>query len=142
MTGVDYLIDQGIADPEKLAIMGHSYGAYLTAFTITRTDRFKAALLLSGVTDLISRGVDPLMFSYFGGGFWEDYQTWLENSPIMFVENPIMFVENIKTPTLIQHGRFDQNVNIDQSSELYNALMLKNTCQNGCLYGSSAWVAR
>lgn len=115
MAGVDYLIDQKIADPEKLVIGGQSYGGYITAFTITQTDRFKAALVTAGVTDLISRGVDPLMFSYFGGGFWEDYPSWLENSPMMFVEN-------IKTPTFIQHGRLDHNVNINQGTEFYNAL--------------------
>ncbi|MBA3814883.1 MAG: S9 family peptidase [Alphaproteobacteria bacterium] len=118
MTGVDLLIKQGVADPQKLAIGGHSYGGYLTAWTITQTDNFKAALIFSGITDLISSG-SLNASGYFGGGFWEDYKTSLENSPLMYVEN-------IKTPTFIQHGLLDGTVNIDQSSELYNALKARD----------------
>lgn len=118
MSGVDYLITKGMADPERLVLGGCSYGGYITTFAITQTNRFKAALVQAGVTDLISHGMNSAMFSYFGGNFWEDYPTWLENSPIMHVEK-------INTPTLIQHGRQDFNVNIDQSLELYTALHMR-----------------
>ena len=53
-TGVDYLIAQGVADPERLAIMGWSYGGFMTSWTITQTHRFKAAVIGAGVTNLWS----------------------------------------------------------------------------------------
>ena len=119
MTGVDYLIKQGVADPEKLAIWGWSYGGYMTAWTITRTDRFKAAIVSAGEINLISYATNAetssLPVSFFGGEFWEDYQAWLDNSPIMHVEK-------VTTPTLIQHGDKDTIVTIDQSYEFYQAL--------------------
>ncbi|MBA3814507.1 MAG: S9 family peptidase [Alphaproteobacteria bacterium] len=117
MTGVDLLIKQGIADPQKLVIGGHSYGGYLTAWAITQTDRFKTALIFAGISNLISDGSTNAS-AYFGGGVWVDEQTWLKSSPIMYAEK-------IKTSTLIQQGLKDQNVNIDQSSELYNVLKIR-----------------
>lgn len=119
MFGVDYLIKADIADPEKLAIGGGSYGGYLTAFTITQTDRFKAALVTAAVTDLISQQTSPFIDTYFGGSFWENYKTWEKNSPILFVEN-------IKTPTLIQHGKTDNVVMASQGAQFYSALKERN----------------
>ena len=119
MTGVDSLIEQGVADPEKLAMWGWSYGGYMTAWTITRTDRFRAAIVSAGEINLISYATNAetasLPVSFFGGDFWEDYKAWLDNSPIMHVEK-------VTTPTLIQHGDKDTIVTIDQSYEFYRAL--------------------
>ena len=105
--------------PGKLAIWGWSYGGYMTAWTITRTDRFKAAIVSAGEINLISYATNAetssLPVSFFGGDFWEDYKAWLDNSPIMHVEK-------VTTPTLIQHGDKDTIVTIDQSYEFYRAL--------------------
>ena len=54
MTGVDHVIEQGVADPDRLGVMGWSYGGYMTAWTVTQTKRFKAASVGAGVTDLVS----------------------------------------------------------------------------------------
>ena len=119
MTGVDSLIKEGIADPERLALWGWSYGGYLTAWTITQTTRFKAAIVGAGITDLISdigtAPVTTILQSYFGGEYWKDYQTILRDSPIMHVEK-------VQTPTLIQHGELDQTVLPSQAQEFFHAL--------------------
>src|SRR5262249_47554496 len=54
MTGVDHVVKQGIADPEKLGVMGWSYGGFMTSWVITHTKRFKAASVGAGVTNLVS----------------------------------------------------------------------------------------
>ncbi len=119
MTGVDYLINQGIADPDQLFIRGHSYGGFLAAWAIGKTHRFKAASIEAGVVDWISDsaltdGPAP-MEELFGGAYWENYPEWRKSSPISYVNN-------MKTPALILQGAGDARVSITQSMQLYNAL--------------------
>ena len=54
MTGVDAMVARGIADPDKLAHIGWSYGGYMTSWVITQTNRFKAAMVGAGLTNLVS----------------------------------------------------------------------------------------
>ncbi|HSW68658.1 MAG TPA: S9 family peptidase [Gammaproteobacteria bacterium] len=122
MSGVDYLIQKNIADPGRLAIFGWSYGGYLTAWAITQTSRFKAAIDGDGLTDLISfSGTTDIPFyltQYLGGAFWS-------NSKLYFERSPISYVKNITTPLLILHGEKDDRVPLSQGQELYTALELQ-----------------
>ncbi len=119
MTGVDYLIDQGVADPHQLFIRGHSYGGFMTAWAIGQTNRFKAASVESGMTDWISENATTdgptSMESLFGGAYWENYAEWRKSSPLTYVNN-------METPTLILHGADDERVPVTQSIQLCNAL--------------------
>jgi dipeptidyl aminopeptidase/acylaminoacyl peptidase len=119
LAGVDYVIDLGVADPERLGITGWSYGGFLTAATITQTDRFKAAVIGAGMTNLVSysMGNDSPSFlaSHFGGEVWEVADLLLERSPVAHADT-------VTTPTLILHGEHDQRVPIWQGYEFYNAL--------------------
>ncbi len=120
MTGLDHLIAQGIADGDRLGMMGWSYGGYMTAWSITQTDRFKAASVGAGLPDLVSlHGAtdvpNALAGSYFGAPPWKAKELY-ENSSAIF------FAQNIKTPTLIQHGEKDDRVQLSQAWELYRAL--------------------
>ena len=124
MTGVDYLIDRGIADPSQLFIQGHSYGGFMTAWAIGHTHRFKAASIEAGIVDWISHiattdGPDA-MEAYFGGAYWEDYKLWRESSPLSYVAH-------IETPALILHGASDIRVPGTQAMQLYSALKEKGT---------------
>ena len=124
MTGVDYLIDRGIADPSQLFIQGHSYGGFMTAWAIGHTHRFKAASVEAGIVDWISHiattdGPDA-MEAYFGGAYWEDYKLWRHSSPLSYVNN-------IETPALILHGENDIRVPGTQAMQLYSALKEKGT---------------
>jgi dipeptidyl aminopeptidase/acylaminoacyl peptidase len=119
MTGVDHIVEMGVADPERLGVMGWSYGGYMTAWIITHTDRFKAASVGAGPVDLVSyvgtMDSPNAISSYFGCRFWEDYGLYLSRSPIYHVKN-------VTTPTLIQHGAEDVRVPLTQGEELYSAL--------------------
>ena len=122
LAGVDYLIKQGIADPDKLVMMGWSAGGHLTNKLITVTTRFKAASAGAGVADWTSmyaqsdtRANRTLLF---GGTPWQ------KNAPIaMFWNNsPLKDAANAKTPTLFFVGESDVRVPLAQSIEMYRAL--------------------
>ena len=119
MSGIDYLIDKGIADPDKLGIMGRSYGGYMTSWIITQTDRFKAASLGAGMSNLISfygqTDIPGYMDFYLSGDPWTAKDEYEKRSPITYAMN-------VKTPTLIQHGEKDPRVPLPQAQEFYRAL--------------------
>lgn len=119
MSGVDRVIAMGIADPERLGIMGWSYGGYMTSWVITQTKRFKAASVGAGVTNLMSfagtSDIPGFIPDYFGGEFWEVFDRWRARSALFHMKG-------VTTPTLIQHGEQDRRVPISQGYELYNAL--------------------
>lgn len=129
MEAVDAVIDQGIADPSKLAIMGQSFGSYSVLANITQTDRFKAAVI-SSVTkpDVLA---DYLYMSTTGQGAatayyehgqarigatpWEHPERYIENSPIWKFDK-------ISTPVLIGLGSEDGATNFDGAEEVFVAL--------------------
>lgn len=119
VAGIDYLIEQGMVDPDRLAIMGYSYGGYIAAFAVTRTDRFRAAIVGAGITNLISMAgttdIDGFVTDYFESEIWENTEVYIRHSPIFHVEN-------ITTPTLIIHPEEDARVPASQGWELYTAL--------------------
>jgi len=119
LSGVDALVALGIADPERLGIMGWSYGGYMTSWVITQTRRFKAASVGAGVTDLVSftgtADIPSFLPDYFGAEHWEAGDLWRARSAVFNVKG-------VTTPTLIQHGEADLRVPISQGYELYNAL--------------------
>jgi dipeptidyl aminopeptidase/acylaminoacyl peptidase len=119
MAGVDRVIGMGIADPDRTAVMGWSYGGFMTSWVITHTNRFKAAAVGAGVTNLWSftgtADIPGFLPDYFGGEPWEVFEAFQKHSPMSFVRN-------VKTPTLILHGEADIRVPTSQGYELYNAL--------------------
>jgi len=119
MSGVDHLIEKGIVDPDRMGILGWSYGGYMTSWTITQTDRFKAACVGAGVTNLMSfngtSDIPTFIYDYFHGEFWDDLEPYRAHSAMFNVKD-------VKTPTLIQHGEKDARVPVSQGQELYNAL--------------------
>jgi dipeptidyl aminopeptidase/acylaminoacyl peptidase len=119
MTGVDKVIEMGVADPNRLGVMGWSYGGYMTSWIITQTKRFKAASAGAPVTNLMSfngtADIPAFVPDYFGGQSWE--------IPEIYAKHSAMFnIKGVTTPTLIQHGEADVRVPISQGYELYNAL--------------------
>jgi dipeptidyl aminopeptidase/acylaminoacyl peptidase len=119
MTGVDKVIEMGVADPNRLGVAGWSYGGYMTSTIITKTKRFKAASAGAPVTNLMSftttADIPGFIPDYFGGQFWE--------APEVYAKHSAMFnIKGVTTPTLVQHGEADVRVPISQGYELYNAL--------------------
>jgi len=119
MHGVDHLISLGVADADRLGIMGWSYGGFMTSWTITQSKRFRAASVGAGVTNLMSftgtADIPGFLPDYFHGEFWD--------KPDAYRAHSAMFqVKGVTTPTLIQHGERDERVPLPQGQELYNAL--------------------
>ncbi len=119
MKGVDHVIKLGVADPERLAVMGGSYGGFMTFWIITQTDRFKAAIGHAAISHWFSfYGVSglPNLTAYGMGGFpWESPNNYQRFSPLKFAQN-------VKTPLLITHGDEDYNVRITQAEEYFRYL--------------------
>ena len=120
MTGVDALIARGVADPDKLAHIGWSYGGYMTAWVITQTTRFKAAMIGAGLTNMWSmygtNDIPSVLIAYFGG--IPNKQTL----PLYLERSAMTHVDKVKTATLILHGANDERVPVGQAYEMYRGL--------------------
>ncbi|MGH9386395.1 MAG: prolyl oligopeptidase family serine peptidase [Vicinamibacterales bacterium] len=120
MTGVDALVARGIADPDKLAHIGWSYGGYMTAWVITQTTRFKAAMVGAGLTNMWSmygtNDIPSALIAYFGDS------PNSKTMPLYLDRSALSHIDKITTPTLILHGSNDERVPIGQPMELYRAL--------------------
>ncbi len=119
LSGVDFLIARGGVDAERMAVVGVSYGGYMTNWIIGQTARFKAAVSSYGIFNLITD------FSNSQFPSWEtDYlkQFYWENLPVYLERSPFKNVTKITTPVLILHGDEDPNTFISNSKELYQAL--------------------
>jgi len=118
MAGVDAMIANGIADEDKLGIMGWSYGGYMTAWIISHSSRFKAASVGAGPTNLTSMAGTTDLHS-----FMEDYLgDFIKNEALYKERSPLFFADQVKTPCLIQHGLDDERVPVSQAYEFYHAL--------------------
>jgi dipeptidyl aminopeptidase/acylaminoacyl peptidase len=126
--GVQKLIDMGIADPKAIGLHGHSWSGYETAFVITQTNIFAAAVAGAPVANMTSayggiRWESGLarQFQYeetqsrIGGSLWEYPERYIENSPLFFADR-------IRTPLLLMHGDDDGAVPWYQSIEMYLAM--------------------
>ena len=119
MAGVDHLVELKIADPDRLGVMGWSYGGYMTSWIITQTKRFKAASIGAPVTNLMSftgtTDITGFIPDYFSGNFWEKFEAYRKHSAMFNIGG-------VTTPTLIQQGEQDVRVPFGQGMELYTAL--------------------
>lgn len=137
MPAVERLIELDIADPDRLAVMGQSYGGYSTYSLVTYTDRFKAAIAMAGLTDLVSLygQLDPTARGHgaiehqksanwglseggqvsMGVPPYEDLWRYLRNSPLYYVDR-------VKTPLLLIHGEQDIRGPMTQAEEFFFSL--------------------
>lgn len=119
MAGVDHVVEMGVGDPDRLLLMGWSYGGYMTSFAVTRTDRFKAASMGAGLPNLISMttttDIGDYLVGHMDGEFWDDYDTYERHSAMYRIGN-------VTTPTQVIHGENDLRVPFTQGQEFYRAL--------------------
>ena len=119
LSGVDHLVDQGLADPERLGAMGWSQGGYISAFLATSSDRFLAISVGAGisnwVTYYVNTDIHPFTRHYLRATPWDDPEIYAKTSPITYVKSS-------HTPTLIQHGENDARVPIPNAYELFQGL--------------------
>ncbi|GLS82962.1 S9 family peptidase [Paraferrimonas haliotis] len=128
VSGVQKIIEMGIADPDKIGVHGHSWSGYQTAFAVTQTHIFKAAVSGAPVSNMTSAysGIRhgtglARQFQYEAGQ--SRIGPTLYKQPFKYWENsPIAHVERIKTPMLIMFGDVDDAVPWEQGIELYMAM--------------------
>ena len=126
--GVQELIDMGVADPKAIALHGHSWSGYETAFMITQTNMFACAIAGAAVANMTSayNGIrlesgQARQFQYeqeqsrIGGSLWEYRDRYIENSPVFFADK-------ITTPLLLEFGDEDDAVPWQQGIEMYLAM--------------------
>jgi dipeptidyl aminopeptidase/acylaminoacyl peptidase len=121
MAGVDMLIEEGIADPERLGCGGWSQGGFMTAWIVGQTDRFKAGVMGAGISDwgmMIATSDIPTYENLMGGGNPHE-----SAGPHSFDrQSPISYVHNASTPTLIVHGENDERVPVSQAIFFHRGL--------------------
>lgn len=132
LPGIDRLIELGIADPKAIGLHGHSWSGYQTAFVVTETDRFAAAVAGAPVSNMTSAysGIRwqtglARQFQYetgqsrIGPSMFENLEPYIKNSPVFFADR-------INTPMVIQFGDKDGAVPWEQGIELYLAMRRLN----------------
>ncbi len=119
MKGVDKVVSTARVDGERLGVAGWSYGGYMTMWTVTQTNRFKAAVAGAGIANYESyygeNSIDQWMIPYFGASVYDDPKIYARSSPITFIKN-------VKTPTLTVVGELDGECPAPQSFEFWHAL--------------------
>ncbi|MFI5273546.1 MAG: prolyl oligopeptidase family serine peptidase [Ktedonobacterales bacterium] len=117
--GIDTLVDRGLADPDRLAIFGWSYGGFMTAWAVTQTTRFKVAVMGAGVCDFHSfhaqSNIPDWDVRIIGASPHERPEAYRERSAISNTGR-------VTTPTLILHGEQDPCVPVNQAQAFYRAL--------------------
>ena len=121
VSGIDLLIAEGVADPDRLGIGGTSYGGFVAAWAIGQTDRFKAAIMDAGISDwgtLLATGEFGTMDAALSGSCG-----WESTGPHPHDQvSPISFASKVRTPVLIVHGQDDTNVPVSQAIYFHRAL--------------------
>jgi dipeptidyl aminopeptidase/acylaminoacyl peptidase len=123
MSGIDALIAQGIADPDRLYITGGSAGGIAAAYAIGLTDRFKAAVVAKPVVNWVSKvltadsGIGQIA-NQFPGLPWENIDDYWRRSPLSLIPN-------MTTPTLLMTGEADRRTPISETEQMYQALKIQ-----------------
>jgi dipeptidyl aminopeptidase/acylaminoacyl peptidase len=119
LAGVDAVLKQAPVDNHRIGVTGWSYGGYMTMWTVTQTDRFRAAVAGAGIADWLSyygeNSIDRWMTPFFGTSVYNDPAVYAKSSPITFIKQ-------VKTPTLVVVGERDGECPAPQSFEFWHAL--------------------
>jgi dipeptidyl aminopeptidase/acylaminoacyl peptidase len=122
MAGVDYVLKlKPEIDPQRLGVMGGSYGGFMTNWVITQTTRFKAAVSMASVSNMVSFYAtslyQDLVHAEFDGFPWEN-----DNFTLLWKWSPLAHVKQVTTPTLFIHGEQDNDVHITEAEQMYTAM--------------------
>lgn len=119
LAGVDTVLGRYPVDPNRLGVTGWSYGGYMTMWTVTQTNRFRAAVAGAGIANWQSyygqNLIDRWMIPFFGASVYDDPAVYAKSAPITFIKN-------VKTPTLVVVGERDAECPAPQSYEFWHAL--------------------
>jgi dipeptidyl aminopeptidase/acylaminoacyl peptidase len=121
IAGIDSLVADGLADPERLGLTGGSYGGYLTNWMIAHDQRFAAAMTCRSVSDLWTL----FLTGDLSSGFWPtlEFRAAPWDDPAYYREaSPIAYADRIRTPLLIQHSEKDIRTTVGQAEQLFTVL--------------------
>ena len=124
MAGVDHCIAEGITDPDRLGIAGLSYGGYMAGWAVGQTDRFRAAVAMSVVSNYVS-------FHLTSEVWWYDQAIlrgeWNDPASQYMERSPVTHARRCTTPTLIIQGAEDRCTPVGQAEELFHAIASSGT---------------
>jgi len=119
LAGLDAVAKIAPIDEHRIGVTGWSYGGYMTMWTVTQTQRFRAAVAGAGIANWQSyygqNSIDEWMVPYFGASVYDDPAVYAKSSPITFIKQ-------VKTPTLVIVGERDGECPAPQSFEFWHAL--------------------
>jgi len=128
LSGIDAVINMGYADPDRLGVMGHSFGGYCVNVLITRTSRFKAAVSGASICNLTSaygalnkdgdaNNIANIKSGQYRmvGSLWDNRDHYLEGSPFFYLDR-------VETPLLLYHGELDQSCPITEAEMMFSGL--------------------
>jgi dipeptidyl aminopeptidase/acylaminoacyl peptidase len=121
LAGIDALVADGLADPNRLGVTGGSYGGYLTNWLVGHDQRFKAALTARSVSDMAML----FLTGDISGGDWalQEFKSTPWDDPDYFRSiSPLTYADNIRTPLLIQHSERDLRTTVGQAEALFTVL--------------------
>ncbi len=138
LAGITATEQVAAVDEHRLGIMGWSYGGYMTMWTVTQSNRFRAAVAGAGLSDWLSyygeNGIDGWMIPYFGASVYDDPKVYARSAPISFIRN-------VKTPTLEVVGADDIECPEPQTLEFWHALHDLGVPTQGVVYpGEGHWM--
>lgn len=119
LAGLDELVARGVADADRIGVMGVSYGGYMSSWIVTQDRRFKASIPISPVTDWVSMQWTSNV-PHFVRTFLDDAP--LKADGLFHARSPVKFVDRVSTPTLLVAGVLDRISPPDQAVEFYRAL--------------------
>ena len=119
LSGVEYLVEKGMVDPNRTGCMGWSQGGYISAFLTTHSNKFKAISVGAGISNwmtyYVNTDIHPFTRQYLKATPWSDEEIYEKTSPMSAIKNA-------STPTLIQHGEYDKRVPTANAYELLQGL--------------------
>ena len=116
----DWAVDQGLADPERLAVFGLSYGGFMTSWLVGQTDRFRAAVSANGVSNQVAAAANCDL-----GVLWTPRLGWKwppDDVERMWAQSPLAFADRIHTPLLLLQGEADLRCPPADNEQLFSAL--------------------
>ena len=131
LSGLDHLVAEGLADPDRVGIMGVSYGGFMSCWLPTQDARFKAAVAISPVSNWYSERFGSNLGAWVGD--------FLDGQPKpaggqYYDRSPVLFAHADRTPTLLTAGMQDRATPPDQAIEFHNALVEQGVPSDVAIY--------
>lgn len=131
LSGIDDLVRRGIADPDRIGLIGRSYGGFMSSWLVTRSDRFAAAIPLSPVTDWYSQAFTSNIAAWGNGFLGADPE---RPGNAVHERSPVLRASRVRTPCLNVAGALDRCIPPGQAAEFHRALLAHGVVSELVIY--------